>query len=185
MDVSYSKTAGADMPNTAPPIRRAGAGDAAALAAIGQATFVETFGHLYPPEHLAAFLAGAHSVERASADLANPAKAAWLVEADGEVVGYALACPCKLPHPEVTPECGELDRIYVLAAHRGGGLGSRLIGEVFAWLERDGPRRIWLGVFSENLGAQRLYARHGFEVVGSYKFVVGETLDDEFIMRRG
>ena len=185
MDVSYSKSAGADTPNSAPIIRRAEPGDAEALAAIGRATFVESFGHLYPPPDLAAFLDEAHGVARARSDLANPNKAAWLVEAGGEVVGYALACPCKLPHPEVTPACGELDRIYVLAAHRDGGVGSRLIGEVFAWLERDGPRRIWLGVFSENLGAQRLYARHRFEVVGSYKFVVGESLDHEFIMRRG
>jgi diamine N-acetyltransferase len=185
MRESYPKTPASDTPNHAPIIRRAGPAEAEALSAIGQATFVETFGHLYPPGDLAAFLAEAHSVERAGSDLADPAKAAWLVEAGDEVVGYALACPCKLPHSEVTPACGELDRIYVLAAHRGGGVGSRLIGEVFAWLERDGPRRIWLGVCSENAGAQRLYARHGFEVVGSYKFVVGETLDHEFIMRRG
>lgn len=185
MDASYSKTAGADTPNRAPTIRRAKPGDAEALAAIGRATFVESFGHLYPPEDLDAFLAEGHSAQRAKADLANPAKAAWLVEAGSEVVGYALACPAKLPHPQVTAACGELDRIYLLADHRGGGVGSRLIAEVFAWLERDGPRRIWLGVFSENVGAQRLYARHGFEVVGSYKFVVGKTLDHEFIMRRG
>jgi ribosomal protein S18 acetylase RimI-like enzyme len=186
MRESYSKSAGADTPNNAAPtIRRAGPDDAEALAAIGQATFVETFGQLYPPRDLAVFLAEAHGVARARSDLANPAKAAWLVEAGGEVVGYALACPCKLPHAEVTPACGELDRIYVLAAHRGGGVGSRLLGEVLAWLEKDGPRRIWLGVFSENLGAQRLYARHGFEVVGTYNFVVGKTLDHEFIMRRG
>jgi len=185
MDVSYAKTAAAHTANQPPIMRRAGPADAETLAAIGRATFVETFGHLYPPEDLAAFLAEAHSVERARADLANPAKAAWLAEAGGEAVGYALACPAKLPHPEVTPACGELDRIYLLADHRGGGLGSRLIGEVFAWLERDGPRRIWLGVFSENVGAQRLYARHGFEVVGTYNFVVGKTRDLEFIMRRG
>jgi ribosomal protein S18 acetylase RimI-like enzyme len=185
MDTSYAKTAGADTPNPAPSIRRAGPADAEALAAIGRATFVETFGHLYPPEDLAAFLGDAHGVERAKADLANPAKAVWLVEAGDQVVGYALACPAKLPHPDVTAACGELDRIYLLADYRGGGMGSRLIAEVFAWLERDGPRRIWLGVFSENVAAQRLYARHGFEVVGSYNFVVGKTLDHELIMRRG
>src|SRR5476651_25883 len=114
MDVSYPKTASADMPNSTPTIRRAGPADAQALAAIGQATFTETFAHLYPLEDLAAFLAEAHSVERARADLVNPAKAVWLVEADGAAVGYALAGPAKLPHPEVTPACGELDRIYLL-----------------------------------------------------------------------
>jgi len=90
-----------------------------------------------------------------------------------------------VPASEVTPGCGELDRLYLLAGAQGGGLGSRLLGEALAWLEKDGPRRLWIGVWSENLGAQRLYARHGFEVVGTYEFIVGETRDREFIMRRG
>jgi GNAT superfamily N-acetyltransferase len=168
-----------------PRIRRAGPGDAEALAAIGRATFCETFAHLYPPEDLAAFLAEAYGVERASADLADPAKAAWLVEADGRAVGHALAGPCKLPHPEVTPACGELDRLYLLREAQSGGVGSRLLAEALAWLEKDGPRRLWIGVWSENLGAQRLYARHGFAVVGTYEFAVGAQRDHEFIMRRG
>ena len=168
-----------------PTIRRAGPADAEALAAIGRATFVETFGHLYPPEDLEPYLAEAHGVERAKADLADPAKAAWLVEAGGEVVGYALACPAKLPHHAAAPEDGELDRIYILKSHQGGGLGSRLLATALAWLEQDGPRPLWIGVWSENLGAQGLYERHGFKVVGAYKFAVGKTLDHEFIMRRG
>jgi diamine N-acetyltransferase len=172
-------------PETATTIRRAGPADAEALAAIGRVTFADTFSHLYPPEDLDAFLVEAHGVERARADLANPAKAAWLVEAGDDVIGYALAGPCKLPHPEVTASCGELDRIYVLASRQGGGLGSRLLAETLAWLEKDGPRRIWIGVWSGNEGAQRLYARHGFEQVGTYEFPVGRVRDHEFIFRRG
>ena len=168
----------------APTIRRASPADAAALAAIGRITFAETFAHMYPPSDLEAFLDEAYSLERARADLADPAKAVWLVEADGQVVGHALACPAKLPHPEVTPQAGELDRLYVLKAHQGGGTGSRLMAEVFAWLERDGARDLWIGVWSENRGAEKLYARHGFEKVGTYDFVVGETRDHEFILRR-
>ena len=170
---------------TQPVIRRATPSDAAALSAIGQATFSETFAHLYPLEDLSGFLQTAYGPQRTRADLANPAKAAWLVEKSGEVVGHALAGPCKLPHPDVTPTCGELDRIYLLAAHQGGGLGSRLLAETLAWLEKDGPRRLWIGVWSGNQGAQKLYARHGFEKVGEYAFEVGQSRDHEFIMRRG
>ena len=171
-------------------IRRAVPADAEALAEIGRVTFAETFAHLYPPEHLAAFLSQAHSVERARSDIANPAKAVWIVEDAGieqgsRVVGYALACPAKLPHPDVTAGCRELDRFYLLKTHQSGGVGSRLFAEVMAWLEDGGPRSLWIGVWSENLGAQRFYARHGFEVVGTYDFIVGETRDHEFIMRRG
>jgi GNAT superfamily N-acetyltransferase len=186
MDASYGNTTRPDTPDQpGPAIRRAGPADAETLAVLGAATFTETFAQLYPPADLAHFLAEAYSVARARADLADPAKAAWLVEAGGRAVGHALAGPCKLPHLEVTPACGELDRLYLLAGCQGGGLGSRLLGEALAWLEKDGPRRLWIGVWSENLGAQRLYARHGFEVVGAYEFIVGETRDHEFIMRRG
>ena len=167
-----------------PLIRRARSDEAEALAAIGRATFVETFGHLYPPQDLADFLAEAHDLDAIRADLADPAKALWLVEADGQAVGYALAGPCALPHAEVTPACGELKRIYVTSAWQGSGVAARLIDEVMAWLERDGPRTVWLGVWSENERAQRFYARRGFAKVGEYGFKVGGTVDHEYILRR-
>ena len=87
-------------------IRRAGAADAETLAALGARTFSDTFAHLYHPDDLAVFLAEAYGLERTRADLADPAKAHWLVEADGEAIGYALAGTCGLPHDEVTPACG-------------------------------------------------------------------------------
>ncbi len=168
-----------------PTIRRATPEDAEALSRIGAETFTETFGHLYPPQDLADFLVYAYNPERTRADLADPARASWIVEADGAVVGYALAGPCDLPHEEVTPACGELKRLYLLKRLQGDGTGSRLLAETFAWLERDGPRRLWIGVWSENHGAQRLYGRLGFEKVGEYVFPVGQTRDREFILRRG
>jgi ribosomal protein S18 acetylase RimI-like enzyme len=170
---------------TLPTIRRATPADAEALSRIAAETFTETFGHTYPPQDLAAFLASAYDLEKTRRDLEDPEKAAWLVEAGGAVVGHALAGPCDLPHDEVNPACGELKRLYVLKAFQGGGTGSRLLAETLAWLERDGPRRLWIGVWSENYGAQRLYGRMGFEKVGEYDFIVGETRDREFILRRG
>lgn len=167
-----------------PVIRRADPADAAVLAELGARTFSDTFAHLYSPEDLAAFLAEAYSLERTQADLADRAKALWLVEAAGQAVGYALAGPCELPHDEVTPESGELKRFYLLKDWQGGGVGGRLFAEVMSWLERNGPRDIWIGVWSENLGAQRFYARHGFSKVGEYGFRVGQVVDHEFILRR-
>lgn len=167
-----------------PLIRRATLSDAPVLAEIGARTFSETFAHLYPPADLAGFLAEAYGLGRTQRDLENPAKAQWIVEADGQAVGYALAGPCELPHADVTPRCGELKRFYLLKPWQGGGLGGRLFAEVMAWLEADGPRDLWIGVWSENFGAQRFYGRHGFEKVGEYGFRVGDTVDREFILRR-
>ena len=169
---------------TDPVIRRAGPADAETLAELGARTFSDTFAHLYDPADLRDFLAEAYSLERTRADLADPAKAQWLVEADGQATGYALAGPCGLPHPQVTPGCGELKRLYFVKEAQGGGLGAKLFAEVIAWLQKDGPRDVWIGVWSENHGAQRFYERHGFERVGEYGFHVGRQVDHEFILRR-
>ena len=166
-------------------IRTAGPDDAETLAALGAATFSESFAHLYPAEDLAAFLADAHGVDRWRSSLADPAKATWLMEVDGEAVGYAMVGDCALPHPEVTPGCGELKRIYLLKAWQGGGRGSRLMETALAWLEANRTGSLWIGVWSRNHGAQRLYGRMGFERAGEYGFRVGQMVDDEFILRRG
>jgi len=167
-----------------PIIRRAGPADAETLAALGALTFTQTFQHLYDAADLGAFLAKAYDLDRTRADLADPAQASWLVEVDGEAIGYASAGPCGLPHAEVTPACGELRRIYFLKDRQGGGLGKALFAEVMAWLQAGGPRTVWLGVWSENHGALRFYARQGFAKAGEYGFAVGKTVDREFILRR-
>jgi ribosomal protein S18 acetylase RimI-like enzyme len=41
-----------------------------------------------------------------------------------------------------------------------------------------------VGVWSQNLGAQRFYRRYGFDKAGEYGFSVGKTVDHEFILRR-
>ena len=162
-------------------VRRAHADEADALAALGAETFVETFGHLYPPADLADFLAEAYAPSLYARWAADPRFGLWVAERDGRPIGHAVAGPCHLPHAEVTPDCGELWRLYVRREAQGQGLGGDLLEVALDWLARPG-RRLWIGVWSENLGAQRLYARYGFSKVGEYAFSVGETRDREFIL---
>ena len=165
-------------------IRRALPADAPVLADLAARTFSETFAHLYDPADLAAFIEASYSVGSMAADLADPAKALWVVEARDQAVGYAQCGPCNLPHAEVTSSCRELKRFYLVKAFQNGGLGGRLFSETMAWMEEGEPRDLWIGVWSENHGAQRFYQRAGFEKVGEYGFKVGSTTDREFILRR-
>ena len=165
-------------------IRRAGVADADLLSALAARTFTETFGHLYPAEDLAAFLAEAYAPGRQRTILAHPDYAVWLLERDGEAIGHVAAGPCGLPHPGVAAGDGEIKRLYVRKGFQGQGLGARLCDVALAWLLRDGPRTLWLGVWSENLGAQRFYAQYGFVHAGEYAFPVGRVRDREFIYRR-
>jgi ribosomal protein S18 acetylase RimI-like enzyme len=49
---------------------------------------------------------------------------------------------------------------------RGNGLGRRLLGELLAFAEDQGYRRVWLETFSELRAAAHLYREHGFVVTG-------------------
>jgi ribosomal protein S18 acetylase RimI-like enzyme len=166
-------------------IRRAGAADAATVADMGARTFAAAFGHLYPSADLSAFLAEVHDQDKVAGEIADPETAVWLAERGGRAVGYAVAGACGLPHPEATPTCGELKRIYVEPGLQGEGVGQALFDAAMAWLEQDGPRRLWISVWSENHGAQRFYERQGFRKVGECQFPVGASRDHEFIFSRG
>ena len=142
--------------------------------ALGARTFIDTFGHLYPDEDLQAFLRRKPCAPTAYARyLADPRVrdvAGW--SDDGEAVGYALAGPVRLAASRTSrPGDGELKRLYVLPSAQNGGWGGRLFEAALDWLERDGPRTLWISVWSENFGAQRFYARHGFEKAGEYEFL--------------
>lgn len=89
-----------------------------------------------------------------------------------------------LPYAAAAPDAVELKRLYVTPEGQGRGVGTHLLRAAIGWaVERRAPE-IYLGVYCENLGAQRLYARHGFVKVGEYEFAVGRARDREFILRR-
>lgn len=166
-------------------LRKATPDDAALLAQLGAATFTETFGHLYPPADLQAFLDTAHSVWNWERTLADSSNACWLAQSASErSAGYVVAGNCKLPVTNREPAAGEVHQLYLLAEFHNRGLGSRLLETALAWLHTANKTPIYIGVWSKNYGAQRFYARYGFEKVGDYGFPVGATVDHEFILKR-
>ena len=157
--------------------------DAVALAEIGRDTFEETFGHLYPPSDLKRYLDETYSVEKMTYDLRDPDVEIRMAFSGKRMLAYCKIGPVKLP-TDIGPEPGlELHRVYVYQAGQGVGVGRILL----AWaIERSRQRKaknLFLGVWEGNSRAIALYESRGFEKVGTYKFKVGDTQDDEFIMR--
>jgi diamine N-acetyltransferase len=168
-----------------PIVRRANANDAAALSRIASETFVATFGHLYPPEDLQTYLANTYTVEKSRAQLANPAMGVWFATlGSDEPVGFVVVGPCKLPVENLESTAGEVQQLYVYAKHHNLRIGSRLLDAALDWLRSEGRTPLYVGVWSENFGAQRLYERYGFRKIGEYGFPVGKTVDREFILKR-
>ncbi|HYC96760.1 GNAT family N-acetyltransferase [Brevundimonas sp.] len=174
---------------TEPVIRPATDADAPALAELGRETFTDTFvagfGIPYPADDLEAFLEANFSAGAIRTRLKEPGAAWWVAERDGDLLAFANAGPNTLPHPEARPSHAELRRLYVAKSAQGLGLGTKLLAVALDWMEANTDGPLWIGVWSGNLKAQKLYAAYGFEKAGEYQFPVGGWLDDEFILRRG
>lgn len=161
--------------------RDAAAGDADAMARLGGDSFTETFGHLYRAADLAAFLAG-HSAERWAGEIADPAFAVRLGEAEGRAVAYAKLGPPSLP-VELGGPATELRQFYILKPYQGQGHADALMRWVLDTARAGPARELFLSVFVDNHRARRFYARHGFEAVGTYAFMVGDHADEDILMR--
>lgn len=154
-------------------IRRATPADAEALSDLSRTCFTQTFGHLYAPSDLEAFLDEAYSPTVLRTELNDPERATWLLfeqsaddaacgmhtptdhpstpapeaqapasSASDELIGYVTACPAHLPHPDVAPGDGEIQRLYILQGHQGGGRGTALLRTALEWPTHDLDRRV-------------------------------------------
>ena len=155
--------------------------DAAALDALFDESFTDTFGHLYAPEDLALFLSG-FSVEDWARELADPGLAFRLAEDEGALAGYAKLGPVALPVEPAGP-AAELRQLYVRKRWHGAGIAQALMDWVLETARARGAAELYLSVFTDNHRARRFYARYGFEEVGPYIFMVGNHADDDIIMK--
>ena len=161
--------------------RDASVGDAEALAEFSARTFVDTFGHLYPPGDLKAYLAETYGAELQAREIEDPELHYHLALREGRIVGY---CRCGALKIDVDVGDGfEVHRLYVDGDTKGSGVAQALMDEALAWAKARGARAMYLSVWENNHRAQRFYKRYGFEHVGEHKFMVGSVADRDFIWR--
>lgn len=166
-------------------IRRCGPDDAAALALVGQATFLESYAGDLPAKDILSHCRTQHAEALYAAWLETPGYGLWVAELDeGKApVGYAALTPPDLP---VAPQHGdiELKRIYLLHRFHGGGTGAALLNATISAACALGARRMLLGVYGANQKAMGFYGRQGFTQVGVRRFQVGENLYDDLVLGR-
>lgn len=157
--------------------------DGAELAAMAKRSFTDTFGTLYRPEDLAAFLDQTFGEKGLPAQLTDPAYTVRVaVDESGEIVGFAKIGPVAFPG-EWPATAIELHQLYVRGDQHGAGVGPALMDWAIDVARADGRMEVILSVYVDNARAIRFYERYGFVEIGRYVFMVGEQPDDDRIMR--
>jgi ribosomal protein S18 acetylase RimI-like enzyme len=166
-------------------IRRAAAGDEAALALVAQAVFLETFAGGVDGQDILAHVRDKCGEAYFRAALNQPASALWLAElAPGAApIGYAQVTAPDLP---VQIEAGDLElkRIYVLPRFHGTQIGRDLMDGALAFAREAGAPRLLIGVKADNNRALSFYRRLGFAEIGTRAFHVGANDYHDLILAR-
>lgn len=167
-------------------IERPGPAVAAELSEFAVGSFVATFGHIYAPDDLSAFLAEWNTPAVLAAQLADPAFALALVRGDDSaILGFAKLGPIDFDLPAGQPalRATELHQLYLAETAKGTGIADALMRWTIAEARASGNAILYLSVFTENPRAQAFYRRYGFVDVGRNPFRVGNHVDEDRIWR--
>jgi len=164
-------------------VRPARPADLEALTALARQTYADAFGASMSRADLEAHLDVALSPEAVAAMLRQDV--ILIVEEDEALLGFVQLGDAPA-HVSSAAGDVELRRLYVNASQQRRGIGTSLLSAALVHARAAVAPRIWLDVWVRNEGAQRLYRRHGFEVVGERRFEVasGAPTDVDLVMVR-
>jgi ribosomal protein S18 acetylase RimI-like enzyme len=152
-----------------------------------------TFALACPPGTLQAdidaFIAGHLSRANFRGYLADRDRALLIASADGEPVGYSMLVSGPIADLDVAAVVDEkvsieLSKFYLAANRHGSGVASALMTATLTEGAATGAEFCWLGVNQHNERAAKFYEKHGFEVVGTKRFRVGEVWHNDHVRLR-
>lgn len=102
---------------------------------------------------------------------------------DEQIVAYAkLVIPDSTKIPGSKPL--EIARLYTDTKLIGRGIGVTMINAIADEAHKRGRDSICLDVWQKNYRAINFYQREGFRICGTTQFVLGDDVQDDFIMLR-
>lgn len=157
--------------------------DTDALVKLGRATYRDAFLAGTGEALMNTYLDEAFAPEKIRGELENPLSTFVFLCREDEPVGYIKLNEAAAQTDLHEADSLELERIYVLAAHAGRGLGGMLLQKAVQIARERGKISLWLGVWTENQNAIAFYKRHGFAEWGRHPFQMGEVVYQDLVMR--
>ena len=77
----------------------------------------------------------------------------------------------------------EIERIYILKAHQGRGLGTQLFNKAIEIGKGKGYKMMWLGVWEFNHKALKFYEKKGLKAFDSHVFQLGNDNQNDILMQ--
>lgn len=162
-------------------IKRAQVQDAFKLSELGRTTFVETFGKDNTPEDLAQYVENTYTQQKQINEISAPNNIIEIAWVGDKAVGFLYLKEGKV-NPSVSGKNPvELLRLYVDSSFHGKKVGAALMNRAIDLAKEKGFKTLWLGVWENNLKAQKFYKNFGFQRVGAHIFQLGSDEQTDYI----
>jgi diamine N-acetyltransferase len=170
-------------------VRPADASEVADVAELAARTFALACPPTATPADIEATIGSQLSSAAFTGYIADPERRVAVAEDAGHLVGYTMinfgpADPDVVRQLTAAGAAAELSKIYVDPAHHGGGVARALFEDALAAVRDAGRPAVWLGTNVANLRAQRFYEKVGFIRVGTKRFRLGDSWEDDYVFER-
>ena len=165
-------------------IRKVEMPDVEVLAKIAKQTFRETFAHDNTEEQLQEYFEEAYSLRVLSTELENRESETYFIMHEEEIAGFLKVNWGNAQTERELENAFEIQRLYVLQTYQGFGLGKQLFEFALEHAEKNGFSWAWLGVWEHNTKAQVFYYRYGFEKFSQHRFMVGQKVDTDWLLKK-
>jgi ribosomal protein S18 acetylase RimI-like enzyme len=169
---------------TTPSIRMATATDAETLAELAWRTFHDAFAPMNSPENMEAYMSENFTLQKFSAQIADPRATFLIAELEAMLVAFAKLCEGNAPDCVRGSAPIEIERFYVDQQFHGQGVAHTLMQACLERARQSGHKTVYLGVWENNHRAIAFYRKWGFEIVGSQIFQLGDDAQNDLLMER-
>jgi ribosomal protein S18 acetylase RimI-like enzyme len=163
-------------------IRRVLPEDVPVLSAIAKRTFYDTFNGTCTEDDMQLFLEEYFSEQSLANEIANKKDHCFFAEIEGKPVGYLRFMEDYDSFPLMQQwKALELKRIYILSEYQGKGIAQKLMDFTLDYAKQHQYEVVWLGVWENNLRAQKFYEKYGFVNSGhTHGFPIGNTPQTDY-----
>jgi len=165
-------------------IRVATISDAEMMTEFAWRTFHDAFAPMNSPDNMEAYMSQNFTVQKFSAQIADPRATFLIAEIDTTPVAFAKLYDGEVPICVSGLAPVEIERFYVDRQFHGKGVAQTLMQACFDRARQSGHGTIYLGVWENNHRAIAFYRKCGFDVVGSHVFQLGDEAQNDLLMER-
>jgi len=153
------------------------------LLAYSKKTFYDFFAQQNDPANMEAYSSVAFTRQSMLDQLTNPDSEFYFALYQGDIIGYLKLNFNNAQTEFQDKDALEIERIYVSGEHHGKRIGKQLLQFAIDMARNKHFNYVWLGVWEHNYKAKGFYEHNGFDVFSSHKFLLGNDLQTDLLMK--